>query len=285
MKFIKVYSGSAITVLNAIKSSHGAAIGIDIPISVEIQPSKSLSFDISPKGIEPTLLISCIDIMEKKWNIDIDNIRITTKSPLLAARGLKTSSSISCALIQGLSKYYKRLIALKELISLGAKASITAGVSITGATDDAYASFCGGLAYTENKSRQLISLKNYDSKSEVILLIPSKTNEKMDIARKLEDIDYNLIKEALRNFQKGDIISAIKYNTLAYGPHLLHNFEVIKELEKLNPEVVGLNGAGPSLFVLCEQEYIDEFNIKIRNSFSDYIVINAPIKKIKKSVI
>lgn len=279
MNSIKTYAGSAITVLNAVKSTHGAAIGIEIPISVEIQTSKSLSFEISPAGIKPTLLLACIELMNKKLNKEIDKVRIVTNSPLLPEKGLKTSSAISCAVISGLAKYFNEPLSLKEIVLMSAEASINAGVSITGAIDDAYSSFCGGLAYTENKSMKLISLKNYNTKSRALLLIPRKANAKMDVKHRLLDIDLNLIKSAHQNFQRGNVILAIKDNTKAYGQLLLDDYAIIDDMNRFKPKVIGLNGTGPSLFALCEREKLNEFRKNISENFTDYMQIDAPIKK------
>ena len=102
MKYIKTEVGSAITILNAIYADFGAAIGIDIPISVEIRESDNLVITTNPQN-SLDLINACLELVSSESHITIENIEISTYSPLPSQRGLKTSSAISTALIHALS--------------------------------------------------------------------------------------------------------------------------------------------------------------------------------------
>ncbi|MHA2252924.1 MAG: shikimate kinase [Candidatus Kariarchaeaceae archaeon] len=277
---INICAGSALTVLNAIKYNYGAAIGIDIPIEVIVRSGEGLSFHTSPKN-DFKLLQACIQVFKKVYGVTIDDVEITTKSSVPAARELKTSSAVSCALITAFGKYYEQKIPLPEVIALSAQASLLAKVSITGAIDDAYASFCGGLAYTNTRTRELLSLQPFNTDLIPILLVPAYSNPKGKTVKKLAGIDHALLKKAHSHFKKGDVLGAIQFNTQAYGPFLLRNFDIVQELSS-EVKVIGLNGAGPSLFALSKPTQVKSFKKAVADHFPEYKPVITSIKQLEK---
>ncbi|MCY3414855.1 MAG: shikimate kinase [Candidatus Heimdallarchaeota archaeon] len=268
-------SGSAITMLNAIKSNHGAALGIDADISVMITASDELEINT---GSEDNLLVkACIDVFEEQSTITVSNIEIQTHSTLPSQRGMKTSSAISCCLVEGLATYYDVSLGPHEIIQLAVKASIDAGVSITGALDDAYAAYLGGLSYTQTSNRSLLSHQHIPSALlpyNVLLLIPQTSNPKTSLP--LESVDMRLIEKAHDKFIKEEYIDAITYNTQAYAPHLLRRPDIIEELGSFG--MVGLNGAGPSLFMLEKRETSIQTMQNIKNSFDEFDVVHTQLR-------
>jgi shikimate kinase len=277
-KSVKVESGSAITVLNAIRSTHGSAIGINIPISVEINNAEQLTITTNPMEIGDELILECITSFQEYNDVTVDDLHITTNSPLPAQRGLKTSSSVSMATLKALATFFEMELTVSELVSLSAQASLRCGVSLTGAMDDAYASFCGGLSLTQNFDQQLISLKPYISNDTVVLLIPKKSTSKNEVMQILEGIDPRLLKRALKSLRKGNIIEAIEYNTKAYSPLLDKKHVQLQDLRAQDTLVVGINGAGPSLFAICQHHQVKVFKKYVKDTYPEYSVRLASFK-------
>ena len=76
---VEVKSGSAITVINAIKSPFGAAIGTSLLTTVQITRSDSLKFSV-PKDIGSTALLeSCLKHYSTRWEVNTDNLHIKTQ--------------------------------------------------------------------------------------------------------------------------------------------------------------------------------------------------------------
>lgn len=283
---MKVNSGSAITILNGIKSDYGAAIGINSNIYTQIKQSEKLKITIYPDGVDNTLIMNCIDVFEKEFLIKVDKLNIETFSDFPHARGLKTSSAISCSCIAALCKFYGISLSHDTIIQLGAKASINAKVSITGALDDAYASFLGGISYVNSKSRTLLSHRSIPLdlfKYNILLMIPKAKNPKINVSKKLDSIDTKLIIKAHDYFENDDYPSAIKYNTMAYSPFLLSEPDIITEITKLdnNISIVGLNGAGPSIYLLTKQNNIVRIKKTIKNSYPEYDLVNTKFQDLR----
>lgn len=276
-----VTSGSAVSVLNATAAPYGAAIGIDVPLVVEISKAEGVILIPEPVESGTILLESCITVFQTKTGLEVDDIKLLTRSPLPPAKGLKTSSAISCATIMALSLHYKHPLSLANIVMMSAEASLACGVSITGAIDDAYACFCGGLSFTKNRNQELISLKQAPSGLEAVLLIPEKSKPKTEIKNLLKEVCNLQTKSALQHFLVGDVIGAIRENTKAYAPVLLDDCSLITELSHFNCEVIGLNGAGPSLFALCRPQNVMKFVENVKEQYFEYSVFKSTFKQLK----
>ncbi|MHA2028379.1 MAG: shikimate kinase [Candidatus Kariarchaeaceae archaeon] len=278
MKSVRIDTGSAITLLNAIYADFGAAVGIDIPIYVEIKETNGLSINTIPQN-PPDLINTCLEIITEETGLTISDMEISTYSPLPAERGLKTSSAISCALINALSDYYDLELNNQQIIQLAAKASIRTGVSITGAYDDAYASFTGGLVITENQTSLPVHHVDIGLTDEICLLIPNISTPKNSIDVSQYYMPEQLQREIVKNILDEYIDNAIRINTDFYAPKLLTNPEIISELSDLPCRLVGLNGAGPSLFAFCSYNEINSFIRSTKESFPEYHVMKTSLKR------
>jgi shikimate kinase len=277
LKSVRTEAGSALTLLNAIYADFGAALGLDIPCHVEVTEGKGLTINTIPQN--PTDLInSCFEILTEETGVTISNIEVSTYSPLPSERGLKTSSAISCALISSLNDYYDLNLQVKQIIQFAAKASIRAGVSITGAYDDAYASFTGGLVITENKTSLPVHHVDIETTDEICLIIPNLTTSKNSIDVSQYYMPEHLQKEIVKNILDEYLDNAIRINTDFYAPKLLSNPGIVNDLHELPCRLVGLNGAGPSLFAFCTYNEVNSFIRSVKESFPDYHVMKTSLK-------
>ena len=229
MKYVKTEVGSAITILNAIYADFGAAIGIDIPISVEIREFDNLSITTIPEN-SPNLIKTCLEVVSNESNITIEDVEISTYSPLPSQRGLKTSSAISCGLIHSLSEFYDLQYSIPEVILLASNASIKAGVSITGAYDDAYASYCGGMVITETLTKTPVHHIDIRLDDQLLLLIPDSFLSKSDIDVSRYNMEDHAQNTIIKNIMNQNIYEAIKSNTEFYAPKLFPNHTIISEI-------------------------------------------------------
>lgn len=249
--------GGAITILNAVATGKGAAAGIATYSKVKVEPAKGVIFDISPAYSDGRLLEACLTLFQEITDIIPENLKITTESPFPPERGLKTSSAISTGVFLALSNYYGVKMDVLKALEYSAQASVNAGVSITGAYDDAAACYFGGIAFTDNTKKEILGLYNSPKGFDVILLIPAEKLSKKEV--NIEKIDKEILKEALDAFENKRIFEAIYYNTIAYAPLLHPHFEHIERLEELGAEIVGMNGTGPSLFAIIKPSLSSEF--------------------------
>lgn len=278
MNSIRVKTGSAITVVNAIALGKGAAIGIEANNIVTISKSDNLEILTFPEDNDNKLIQTCLEEFSKDQQISPLKIRVETEFELPPAKGLKTSSAVSCALLEGLYRHYELPVDYETIIKMSAKCTIKAGVSITGAIDDAWAAHFGGYFVTDNLNRSILFSSNTPFSHYVYLLIPQDSTPKSKLPDLSEEKNLTFLDEAIRYAMEGEIESAIAKNTEFYSPHLLKDETIIEDLSKTTTSVVGINGAGPSIFVLAKR---DNTKIKehISTSYPEYRLFESKTRR------
>ena len=282
---IKFECGSAITVLNAIGSGIGSTLGISTLNKVIIENADSMEFIINQKNADDFLIKQCIDTFEKKFRLSIEPAKITTNTQLPPKKGMKTSSTVSTLLILALAKFTNIEMSNYEAMLLGAEASVIAKVSITGAFDDAYTSLNGGFVITNNYKKQVLFKSIIPSnilKKEISLLIPENSNPKDELLNLSEFVDTSVLSQSLKEAYARNIERAIDLNTSAYAQYLLKDPKIINDLKTDTKSIVGLNGAGPSLFIIHESDLSEEIERTINNQYHEYQLVRSRFRKLIK---
>ena len=101
-------------------------------------------------------------------------ITVSLKTQIPAGYGLKSSSAISTAVALACAKLFSKKIDDAKVIRAGVDASIKAGVSITGAYDDACACYYGGFCVTDNRAKKLVAAKKSPLDVHAVIYIPNK---------------------------------------------------------------------------------------------------------------
>ena len=160
----------AISIVNAIATGKGAALGVLLRTEAEVELSEGkgeIAVEIKGHKEDPTLVKVCVEKTLTRCQRTM-NAKVRTSSEIPVGKGLKSSSSVSNAVILAtLSAIDVRLDDLAA-VKLGVEASLEAGVSITGALDDACACFFGGACVTDNLNMELFKREDVDEALEVL---------------------------------------------------------------------------------------------------------------------
>ena len=189
-----VKSPGSATIINAIATGYGSAFGIDLRIKAEARFGKPGIQCSSDLGADPKLMNICVKNVLNHYDIEADKplddsitnldfgtgegIDIKTESNLPLGSGLSSSSALSNAVVKAAASLIESNFNLKplsdmELINLGIESSLEAGVTITGAFDDASASYFGGITITDNFNRKLLARDTLDDEN-VLVFMPDK---------------------------------------------------------------------------------------------------------------
>ncbi|HDI73615.1 MAG TPA: shikimate kinase, partial [Candidatus Korarchaeota archaeon] len=122
----------AITVVNAIASWRGAAIGLDFEVVAEAEPFDSLT--VLPD--DPLLREAASIALDE---VGGEGVRVKVDSEIPVGWGLKSSSAVANATVLAVLALFKREVNLMKALKLSVNAARHAGVTITGALDDAAA--------------------------------------------------------------------------------------------------------------------------------------------------
>ena len=257
MKKVVRSPGSA-TIINAIATGFGSAfgIGLDIVCNAKTQShSITCSNDV---GADTSLMELCVSNVFDYYGVDADEfgLDIKTTSELPMASGLSSSSALSNAVTVISSKIISEEFNLEplsdfDIINLAIESSLKAKVTITGAFDDATASYFGGVTVTDNGARKIL-IKEPMEELPVLVYMPnfisksgSSDVNKMKLMAPLVETAFEIAKN--KNYFK-----ALNLNGLIYAAAL--GFDSSIAIEALNAGALasGLSGTGSSFVAICE---------------------------------
>lgn len=235
----------AITVVNAIASWKGAAIGIEMEVFAKANASSELS--VYP---EDPLVVEAVK--EALRFTDGEGIELEVRSNIPIGWGLKSSSAVANAVVLAVLGAYGMRVKLIEAIRLSVRAARKAGVTITGAMDDAAASMLGGFVMTDNARDELL-MRLPLPELEVVILLPSEEK-----ARPTSLVDpsriskYSSVTDSLFKLLPRSIWEVMSLNGMLYSE--LFGFKVGPALRALELGALGagLSGTGPAIAAVCK---------------------------------
>ena len=247
------------TIINAIATWKGAAFGIDLKTFATVELSES-DIGISgyieemPEG-DARLIERCVEMTLERFGLELaGTVRTSSEIPL--AGGLKSSSAAANASVLATLRAVGETLPPLEIVKLGVKAAKEVGVTVTGAFDDACASFFGGIVVTDNRRMEL--LRREEKESKVLIFAPARKafSADTDVRRSrliapYVDIAYGLALE-------GDYEQAMTLNGFLYCGALGFGTEHMLRALECGVKGVSLSGTGPSYAALVRAEQVKE---------------------------
>ena len=263
---------SAGTVLNALATGTGSAFALDIETeaTVELDDSGEVRGEITEVPDADTDLIeTCAELVVERFG-DGEGGRVRTESEVPMAAGLKSSSAAAnatvLATLDALDVPVAGANAGGELerdgateasddapidregaCRLGVQAARAAGVTVTGAFDDASASMLGGVTVTNNTEDALLSHERFDHDALVWTPPERAFSADADVERCRQIAPLaELVAEMALDGRYGP---AMTVNGLAYSAAL--DFPTDPAVEAMSDVVgVSLSGTGPSIVAI-----------------------------------
>jgi len=258
------------TVLNALATGTGAAFGIDVETraTVTLDPDAAdVRGEIAEDSDADTALIErCVALATERWG-DGEGGSVRTDSDVPLAAGLKSSSAAANATVlatcdalgltvgdgpdAGDSSGPAADVTRLEACRLGVRAAREAGVTVTGAFDDASASMLGGVTVTDNGADELRSREAVDWN--VLVWTPPERaySADADVAR-CEDVApmADLVADLALD---GRYAEAMTVNGLAFSAAL--GFDADPAVEAMSHTTgVSLSGTGPSVVAVADPD-------------------------------
>lgn len=238
----------AITVVNAFATGVGAAIGVDLKVETYVKKSRETRIETYYRGNPLSVNIGLVKkILEIFRDIHgfMDEVKICIDSEIPPEKGLKSSSAVANALILALYNYLDIEARERDVLKLNVSASLSSGVSLTGALDDAAASLIGGLVVTDNVGKRILlheDIGEYD----VLIAYP----ERRIATGAFRDMDFSPIKGLMHGITnlllEGDWKTAMTLNGFVYTVFLGYDTKPIHLALRSGVEAVSLSGKGPA---------------------------------------
>ncbi|MFC7239022.1 shikimate kinase [Saliphagus sp. GCM10025317] len=263
------------TILNALATGTGAAFAIDLETTatVELDGSEGVSGTIeSAPDADTTLIERCVERTLEHYReaADIEESiqggTVATESEVPLASGLKSSSAAANATVLatldalGLADDVDRL----EACLVGVEAARDAGVTVTGALDDASASMLGGVTITDNTEDRLLEHDRSDFARHAAIYTPPEQSFSADAdvdACKRIDSMADLVAELALD---GRYAEAMTVNGFAFCGALECSTQPM--LEAL-PDAAGvsLSGTGPSYVAVGDRDALETVSERWRD--------------------
>ena len=254
----KAKAPGVITAVNAIGPLKGSSFAVNkhTKAEVKIKPEEEeITGEISEKPEEDTEMIEiCVEKVLDKFNVDA-GAYITTESDIPIASGMASSSAAANAAVLATLDAIDEEMEKKEATRLGVQASIEAGVTVTGAIDDAWASMLGGIVMSNNEENTLVKREELNKKCAIY--IPDEQEKTVDTDIERSKLVADVAEEAFNLAVEGKYGEAMTVNGFAYCAAL--NFDEEKIMEALeHAEGANLSGTGPSFGAIGTQKQMEK---------------------------
>lgn len=244
------------TVLNALATGTGSAFAIDgeITATVRLTTDGPVTGEIANKPDADTRLIErCVELVVERFGDDEGGtVRTTSEIPM--ASGLKSSSAAANATVLATLEALETSCPREDAARLGVEAAREAGVTVTGAFDDASASMLGGLTITDNTRDELLHHETIDW--DVLVWTPNErafsTDADVSRCEKIAPI-ADLVADLAMD---GDYGRAMTVNGLAYCAALEFPTDPIV-VAMTDVYGVSLSGTGPSFIAVGDRSALE----------------------------
>lgn len=245
-------SNGAISIINAIPCGIGATMGISLQTRAQFTEAESTRIEIiDGKGIDDRLVRLCV-----KRTLDAIGVstgipyKLVVKSQIPPSRGLKSSSSVCNAVINAVLNAFDETMDECDMLRIGVECSKEAGVSITGAFDDACGCHFGGLVFTDNV-KNIILERQEIPEYEVVLWIPDRTLPKNKVPREAYTARKEEFSEALALAYK-DPLAAMTMNGRLVAEIVGSGMDIIDLALDNGALAAGVSGTGPAIAIVTE---------------------------------
>jgi len=253
----------AVTVINAIATGKGAALGVNLwtKAKVRLTGEKGVVNGkiLSEPNEDTTLIRESILTVLKYFHVENEfGAEVETESNIPIAKGLKSSSVASNALVLATIGALRKNVDDFTVLDLSVDASIKAKTTITGAFDDASASFFGDITLTDNLKR--VILKRFTIKEDltVLLHIPSEKSYTFKSNVDRMRLIAPQIKVAFREALSGNYWTALTMNGILYATALGYEQKLAIDALEAGAIASGLSGKGPATAAIVYEGQIDK---------------------------
>ncbi len=249
--------GGAVTVVSAIPTGKGAAIGISLQLraAVELTDDGTFSFRCADVEVDDSVARTAFELVAERYSLKGLGCRIEVESEIPVAVGLKSSSAAASAVTLALLDAIGEVPRYWELLDLVSEISIRSGTSVTGAADDASACMLGGFVVTDNRRRALLMRAEVDEGVKAVIAVPEgKRTYTASFRRESLKPFAGLFEVAFELAIRGDYLKAMTLNGLVHSAALGYGTDVLVGALRKGALACSISGTGPAMAALCKEE-------------------------------
>jgi len=248
----------AVSVLNAIPTGVGGAIGVNLKVKCELEivDEPGVRIESIARGeridVSERLVNALLEVLRERYGL-VGGLRARVESEVPPARGLKSSSAFINALVVGALKAMRRAYSLEDVALASVEIARRAGLTITGALDDTLASLEQGVFITDNARMRI--LRHYPAKSEpVVIFVPREKLDVSEIQPSSFESLRSLYLKAAKNALNGSWREAMTLNGFLTALAIaIDPTPILRALKLPFTIAAGVTGKGPAFFAVTRE--------------------------------
>ena len=278
----------AATIVNAIALGKGAAFGVDLWTKAEVKLTDEphvIKAEITSDPKENTALMekTVMRVLQRFSLEDSFGAKVKTWSNIPIAKGLKSSSAAANAVALAATAALGKTLDDLELVNLGVDAAFDAKVTVTGAFDDACASYFGGVVVTDNLNREIVKQLPLAEDLTVLFHVPPQKAYTADSnVRRLQTVKP-LVEVVYEQALKGKIWEALTLNGLIYSAASGYDNSIAIDPLAAGAVAAGLCGKGPAVTAVTPKDKIDSVKAALQKYGGE--VLQARLNREKAKVL
>ena len=250
----------ACSLLHAAALGYGAAVALDLPVTVRLLDKPSKREVLDGDGVLTALLDAWLagghPLPEGHAKEDL---HWGVKSEVPKKQGLKSSAAVCVAALRALGDATDTNLDDHELVTLAAEAQIAAGISLTGSIDDAWACLHPGWKLVDVQAPisegVLMDEPGLPPEEWIVLLVLRGPRESQPV---LEDFASQLtaFQEALSALQASNPLVAMTWNGRGTVAALrdIEGRKMANDSFMNSARAAGVSGSGPALVIVVPSQ-------------------------------
>ena len=255
---------AAITIVNALATGVGSAVGIDLwaRAEVELHPAGShgkWDVQVEEAARSPLVIGSLQEALNRFAPGSSGAGALTLRSQIPPARGLKSSSAVSAAVVLAVAAATDTTIEPIAVARISAAISRSAGVSATGSLDDALAGLTSGVVVTDNLRGTLLC--SYPTRTDLVvaLFVPPTPHRRSPDWAPAFATEAAAGRPAVEAALAGEWAAAMRANTELVERVIGYDYGPMREeLLRAGAVACGVSGMGPALAAVAPRSKVDD---------------------------
>lgn len=261
----------AISIVNAIANGRGSALGISLNVNAKVEFANGSGITFEPMGEfrDDKLIKAVVHRAVPKEILEQYNVKVSVNSEIPVGYGLKSSSAVSNAVSLACLKLVNNNVDDLHAVNTAVDASFDAKVTITGAFDDACASYFGGFVVTDNANRKLIRHEDAPNDLYVVIFVPAKRSRTDPLRLRMLSRFFD---EAFELAKKAEYWEAMMLNGILVSAGLAMSYNPIKEAVEKGALAASVSGNGPALAAVAYEWRLDDI-VKCWNAYDGKVIV------------
>lgn len=251
----------AISIVNAVATGYGSAMGISLNVKVEIISKKGSGLIFQKGGGSLMIKKIIYDVLQSKY-INNNQLLINIKSEVPSGMGLKSSSAVSNAVALACISLTNKEISDEFVLNSAINASLYAKTTITGAYDDSTACYYGGFVTTDNYKRKIWKRENSPTDICAVIFLPN--NKKRGDVTRLKLLS-DIYLEAFQLAYSGQYWKAMKLNGVLTSSLLSNSYTITRMCLENGALAASISGNGPAIAAVVRESEVQKIKSVLSN--------------------